>query len=105
MSKFILKIVLFFLLVFVLDYSIGYCLDYMNSHQKGNFTKDLYHGIMQSNEDILIFGSSRAMNHYVPNVIVAMRVRVLSFIMAVFEKFYNDIAQSLSSMTLNQILT
>ena len=69
MSKFILKIVLFFLLVFVLDCSIGYCLDYMNSHQKGNFTKDLYHGIMQSDEDILIFGSSRAMNHYVPKVI------------------------------------
>lgn len=69
MFKFVSKIIVFFFLIFITDRSLGYFLDYMNSHQKGNYTKDLYYGLMQSHEDILIFGSSRAMNHYVPAVL------------------------------------
>ena len=69
MFKFLIKILAFFSIIFLFDRSLGYCLDYMNSHQKSNYTKDLYYGLMQSKEDILIFGSSRAMNHYVPEVL------------------------------------
>lgn len=69
MFKFFVKILAFFSIIFLIDRTLGYSLDYMNSHQKSNYTKDLYYGLMQSKEDILIFGSSRAMNHYVPEVL------------------------------------
>ena len=69
MLKFLGKIFLFFMIIVLIDQIAGVCLDYMYSHQKGNFTKDLYYVLYQSKEDVLVFGSSRAMNHYVPSVI------------------------------------
>lgn len=69
MKKYLIKIVLFFIVVAVIDLLFGHACQYMNSHSKGGGTKSRYYVCKQSNEDVLIFGSSRAKHHYVPDII------------------------------------
>ena len=67
--KFIRKIALFFLLLIVLDFSIGQAFNYMSVHSKGGYVAHHNHIIDKTHEDILIFGSSRAIHHYNPEII------------------------------------
>lgn len=69
MKKFLIKILLFFLAVAVLDAIYGLACQYMNDHSKGGGIKSRYYVCKESNEDVLIFGSSRAKHHYVPDII------------------------------------
>lgn len=69
MKKYLLKIILFFIAVAVLDVLFGYVCQYMNDHSKGGGIRSRYYVCKESNEDVLIFGSSRAKHHYVPDVI------------------------------------
>ena len=69
MKRFIGYVFLFFIAVFCIDRLAGICFDYLNSHAKGGDTANQYYICKQSDEDILIFGSSRANHHYVPFII------------------------------------
>ena len=69
MKRYLIKIVLFFIAVAVIDCLFGYACQYMNSHTKGGGTRSRYYVCKESNEEVLIFGSSRAKHHYVPDII------------------------------------
>lgn len=69
MKMYLVKIILFFVAVAVLDVLFGVACQYMNKHSKGGGVKSRYYVCKESNEDVLVFGSSRAKHHYVPNVI------------------------------------
>lgn len=69
MKRFIGYVFLFFIAVCCIDRLAGICFDYLNSHAKGGDTANQYYICKQSDEDILIFGSSRANHHYVPSII------------------------------------
>lgn len=69
MKKYLIKILLFFAVIVVLDVLFGTVCQYMNDHSKGGGIKSRYYVCKESNEDVLIFGSSRAKHHYVPDII------------------------------------
>ena len=71
MKRFFLKILIFFAVVSVLDFVIGLVLPIMQSKKKGynEYTK-LQYLAEQCNDDILIFGSSRAYRHYNPQIMI-----------------------------------
>lgn len=69
MKKYLIKIILFFMAVVVIDILFGIACQYMNDHSKGGGIKSRYYVCKESNEDVLVFGSSRAKHHYVPDVI------------------------------------
>lgn len=69
MKKYLIKIVLFFVAVAVLDILFGLACQYMNDHSKGGGVKSRYYVCKESTEDVLVFGSSRAKHHYVPDII------------------------------------
>lgn len=64
-----MQILWFFFAVAVLDVLFGLVCGYMNEHSKGGGTRSRYYVCKESNEDVLIFGSSRAKHHYVPDII------------------------------------
>tara|TARA_B100001059_G_C17780711_1_gene553991 strand:- start:552 stop:1469 length:918 start_codon:yes stop_codon:yes gene_type:complete len=68
-NKNILFIVFFVLFVFSLDFFIGkvYSLFYFSDASKNN--SRMIHSVMETNEEVLIFGSSRALHHYNPKII------------------------------------
>ena len=69
MKRFIVRVGLFFLLLFCIDQMLGYVFSYMANHNnKGGMTHRNYI-VDGTNEDILIFGSSRAEHHYNPQII------------------------------------
>ncbi|OAQ39219.1 hypothetical protein A5893_11165 [Pedobacter psychrophilus] len=65
---FITKLCLFFLLVFILDFSIGNTLRYFYFKQESGLQYQATYAIEKTKEDLLIFGSSRACNHYMPTI-------------------------------------
>lgn len=69
MKKYLIKIALFFVAVAVVDVLFGFACQYMNSHSKGGGVKSRYYVCKESNEEVLVFGSSRAKHHYVPDII------------------------------------
>lgn len=69
MKKYLIKIALFFVAVAIVDVLFGLACQYMNDHSKGGGIKSRYYVCKESNEDVLIFGSSRAKHHYVPDII------------------------------------
>lgn len=69
MLKFIKHIIFFFLVIAILDFSFGKMCTYLNSHAKGGDTKSHYYIAKECKEDVLIFGSSRAVHHYIPYLI------------------------------------
>ena len=69
MKKYFLKLVLFFIAIALFDVLFGFVCEYMNSHSKGGGIKSRYYVCKESSEDVLIFGSSRAKHHYVPDII------------------------------------
>ena len=69
MKKYLIKIILFFIAVAVLDFLFGIACQYMNDHSKGGGVRNRYYVCKESTEDVLIFGSSRAKHHYVPDII------------------------------------
>ena len=69
MKTFLSNIILFFIAFIILDKLSGVGFDYLNSHAKGGDTAHQYYICKQSNDDILILGSSRANHHYVSSII------------------------------------
>lgn len=69
MKRFILYILLFFALIAVVDWGAGKGFDYCLNHLKGGQYHSLQYAMKETKADVLVFGSSRAINHYVPKVI------------------------------------
>lgn len=64
MKKYLIKISLLFLLLFLIDQAFGHCMNYVISHINiGGTGRDNYI-CNAASDDIMIFGSSRAENHY-----------------------------------------
>ena len=61
----------FFLVVFVivLDFTLGNIYDSLYFSDKSRNNDRLIHSVLETNEDILIFGSSRSIHHYNPIII------------------------------------
>lgn len=64
MKQFIIKLLLFFLLLIIIDFTVGYTLTYLSNYAKGGDTARNNYICNQTNEDLLILGSSRAIHHY-----------------------------------------
>lgn len=64
MKKYITKIAAFFGLVVLIDIFCGICFDFLFAKSKSGSTERISHIAEQTNEDVLIFGSSRAVHHY-----------------------------------------
>lgn len=69
MKKFLLKVGLFFLALVIVDRALGVAFTYMGEHAKGGYVGHHVYVTDKTNEDILIFGSSRAIHHYNPQII------------------------------------
>lgn len=69
MKKYILHIIIFFAAVALIDTAFGMVCQYLVSHAKGGDSYNHYYIAKECDKDILIFGSSRAMHHYVPKVL------------------------------------
>lgn len=69
MKKFILNILIFFGIVAVIDLAAGKMFWYLQSTMAGGRTGAEYYACKESNEDVIIMGSSRAQHHYVPQII------------------------------------
>lgn len=69
MKKFVINILLFFGIVAVVDVVAGTVLWYIQSSKAGGRTGAEYYACKESNEDVIIMGSSRAQHHYIPQII------------------------------------
>lgn len=70
MKRFLVKTVLFLLVVFAADRALGMVFSYMSDHAKGGYIGHHKYVTDKVKEDILIFGSSRAIHHYNPQIIM-----------------------------------
>jgi len=69
MIKFLIKVALFFAILIVVDKVSGYTLSYLSENSKGGYTGHYHYLVDKTNEDVLVFGSSRAIHHYNPRII------------------------------------
>lgn len=69
MKKYLSKIALFFVLLVAIDVAYGFVADYLFVHAKGGDTGRLYYINRVQEEDVLVFGSSRAIHHYDPRIL------------------------------------
>lgn len=69
MKKFLVKFLLFILIVCVVDKAFGMVSVYLFDHAKSGKTEKNKYIVDRTNEDILIFGSSRGVHHYDPRII------------------------------------
>lgn len=66
---FLLKVGLYFLALIIVDRALGGLFAYMGEHSKGGYVGHHVYVTDKTNEDILVFGSSRAIHHYNPQII------------------------------------
>lgn len=69
MRKFIYKTVIFILLLIITDITIGLLFDHLCKNAIGGNNYDYHYISDKCNEDILIYGSSRACHHYIPQIL------------------------------------
>ena len=69
MKKFLIKVAFFFFILAVVDYMTGALFSYMSKHTTGGQAGRSKYITDETYEDILIFGSSRAIHHYNPEII------------------------------------
>lgn len=69
MKRFLIKVVIFFAVLVVVDKVSGYTFSYLSENAKGGYTGHYHYLVDKTNEDILVFGSSRAIHHYNPQII------------------------------------
>lgn len=69
MKKYLLQIALFFAIVAVVDFAAGKLFRYVQANKAGGRTGAEWYACRESNEDIVIMGSSRASHHYVPQIL------------------------------------
>ncbi len=69
MKRFVIRLLSFLAIVLVLDRGFGLAMKYLQNHAKGGYVGHHNYILHYANEDILIFGSSRAIHHYNPQII------------------------------------
>lgn len=69
MKRFVIRLMVFLAIMFLLDRGFGLAMKYLQDHAKGGYVRHHNYILYQANEDILIFGSSRAIHHYNPQII------------------------------------
>ncbi len=69
MKRFVIRLLVFLSMMFILDRGFGVAMKYLQEHANGGYVGHHNYILHQSNEDILIFGSSRAIHHYNPQII------------------------------------
>lgn len=69
MKKLCIWLIAFFVAVVAIDFGFGVGCRYLIKHAKGGFTRSHEYIANHCTEDVLIFGSSRAIHHYVPEII------------------------------------
>lgn len=69
MKKFLLYIASLIICLILIDILFGVSCNYFNSHAIGGDTRSHYYIANECNEEVLIFGSSRAIHHYVPEIL------------------------------------
>jgi hypothetical protein len=69
MKSKLLKVFIFITLLIVADKTIGFICSKLYNHSNDFFISKLRHTLGSANEDILIFGSSRAEYHFIPAII------------------------------------
>lgn len=69
MKKLITHILIFFAAVALIDIAFGMGCQYLVSHAKGGATRNHHYIAKECDKDILFFGSSRCMKHYVPKIV------------------------------------
>lgn len=68
MKKFLLKLLLFAVLFVTVDKTVGLVGAYLFNHAKSGATEKNKYIADRTNEDLLIFGSSRGVHHYDPRI-------------------------------------
>lgn len=69
MRKFLVKILIFFAIIAIVDYCSGTLFSFFLGHAKGGDSGRSNYICDKVNEDVLVFGSSRAIHHYNPVII------------------------------------
>lgn len=69
MKKFIIWFIAFVVAIVAVDFGFGAACRYLIAHAKAGFTQSHEYVANHCEDDVLIFGSSRALHHYVPEVI------------------------------------
>ncbi len=69
MRKFIIKMLVFSIVLYIVDRTLGYGFQYMIHHTKGGYIGHHIYITDKCKDDVLIFGSSRAIHHYNANKI------------------------------------
>lgn len=69
MKKFIIRILILIAIIVVVDLSVGSLFAYMEKHAKGGYIGHHNYITDKTHEDVLVFGSSRAIHHYNPQII------------------------------------
>lgn len=69
MRNIIIKLIIFFSIIIFIDNVVGIVFNYLYKNAKGGYTERNYSIMHRTNEDVLIFGSSRATHHYIPSII------------------------------------
>lgn len=69
MRRFVIRILLFATLVACFDYGIGVSLSQIRKMNKGGDVQRLANIMNNIDDSVIIMGSSRAVHHYVPNII------------------------------------
>lgn len=70
MKRFVLRLCVFLAMMFILDRGFGLAMRYLQDHAKGGYIGHHNYILHRTNEDILIFGSSRAIHHYNPQILM-----------------------------------
>jgi len=70
MKRFIVRLLIFLVLMFILDRGFGMTMTYLQNHARGGYVGHHNYILQHANEDILIFGSSRAIHHYNPQILM-----------------------------------
>lgn len=70
MKKFIIRILILFLIVYVVDWTCGHFFRYLQLHTKGGVTGRMEYIANDMTDSVLILGSSRAIHHYDPRIII-----------------------------------
>lgn len=69
MKKFLIYILIFFGIVVCIDFIFGLACGYFNANAKGGDTANHYYITNTQTEPVIIMGSSRAIHHYVPEIL------------------------------------
>jgi hypothetical protein len=70
MKRFAFRLSIFLALMLILDRGFGLAMKYMQNHAKGGYIGHHNYILNETNEDILIFGSSKAIHHYNPQILM-----------------------------------